>query len=277
MRIVLHLCLRKCFIVTGYFSEGVKVPFVFYAQGVSAFYEDYVERLTSELAIKGTEITNEKTGKELTEMNVKYIDERGSMLIGVDNKNIKVVYDVERENQEVSRGLMGALTGAGIGSLLGGVLRGGDIKDRVIDAASGAIAGGVYEAFNGYEDSKEERTEFAQLLSRAMETVEDELQDIAEGQKAALEKRTREESEEDNELKNELDEILAEAVSLKDEIELAELEGLDVKRSKIRVERVQTLYKESIEAMKADDYPMAKAKIKSAQDMLERARGLLNI
>jgi len=103
----------------------------------------------SELSLKGTEIINEKTGNETSEMNVKYVDERGSMLICLDNKKIKVVYDVEREKQEVFRGLMGALTGAGIGGLLGGVLRDGDIKDRMIDAASGALTGGIYEAFNG--------------------------------------------------------------------------------------------------------------------------------
>jgi len=115
------------------------------------------------------------------------------------------------------------------------------------------------------------------VLANAKESVEDDLQKIADGQEAAEEKRSKEESEEENELKNELDEILAEAVSLSDEIEIAESEGLDVKRAKIRVERVQILYKESMDAMKTDNYSMAKAKIKSAQDMLKRARGLLKI
>jgi outer membrane lipoprotein SlyB len=253
------------------------MPFVFYAQGVSSFYGDFLERLMSELALRGTEITNEKIGKDMSEMDVKYIDERGRMLIGVDNKNIKVVYDVAREKQEVSRGLMGALSGAGIGSLLGGVLRGGDLKDRVIDAASGAVAGGVYEAFNGYEDSKEERTDFAQELAEAISEVEDDLQYIASGQEAAREERSRAKSEVEDALKDELEEILADAVSLGEEIELAELEGLDVKRSKIRVERAQKLYEEGMDTLKSNDYSMAKAKIKSARDMLDRARDLLEI
>jgi outer membrane lipoprotein SlyB len=231
----------------------------------------------SELALRGTEITNEKISREMSEMDVKYIDERGRMLIGINNKNIKVVYDVAREKQEVSRGFRGALTGAGIGSLLGGVLQGGDIKDRIINAASGALAGGVYDAFDGYEDSKEERTDFAQVLAEAMRVVEDDLQYIRSGQEAAREERSRAKTEEENELRDELEEILADAVSLADEIELAELEGLDVKRSKIRVERAQKLYKEGMDMLKSNDYTMTRAKIKSARDMLDRARGLLEI
>jgi outer membrane lipoprotein SlyB len=256
----------------------VWMPFVFYSQGVSSFYGDFLERLMSELALRGTEITNEKIGDEMSQMNVKYIDERGNMIIGVDNKNIKTVYNVSREKQEVSKGLMGALSGAGIGSLLGGALRGGgNLKDRVIDAASGAVAGGVYEAFQGYEDSKEERTAFAQVLAEAMNKVEDDLQYIVSGQEAAREERSRAKSEEVRELERELDEVLADAISLGEEVELAELEGLDVKRSKIRVERAKKLYEEAMESLKSDNYSMVRAKIKSARDMIDRARGLLEI
>ena len=110
----------------------------------AGFYQDFVERLMSELALRGTEITNKRIGDEKAEMDVKYIDEEGRMFMVVDDENIKVVYQVQRERKEVGRGLRGALTGAGIGSLMRGVFRGGDIKDRVVDAASGAIAGGAY-------------------------------------------------------------------------------------------------------------------------------------
>jgi len=254
------------------------MPFVYYGQGISQFYQDFIERLMSKLALNGTEITNTRIGTEKAEMDVKYIDENGKMSIVVDGENVKVIYGVQREREEVRRGLRGALAGAGIGSLMRGVLRGGDLKDRVIDAASGAIAGGAYEAYEGYEDSKEERTIFAQELAEAVKQVEDDLQYIAQGQEAAREavrEKAREKSEEDQELMDELDEIFGEAISLKEEIELLELEGSAVRKSKIRVERAEKLYHEAKEAMKDRDYSIVKAKIKASYNLLEKARELL--
>jgi len=256
------------------------MPFVYYGQGISQFYQDFIERLMSQLALNGTEITNKRIGTELAEMDVKYIDENGRMSIIVDGENIKVIYDVQREREEVRRGLGGALTGAGIGSLLRGVLSGdSDLKDRVIDAASGAIAGGTYEALEGYEDSKEERTIFAQELAEAVKTVEDDLQYIAQGQEAAreaLREEARERSEEDQELMDELEEIFVEIISLKEEIELLELEGSDVRKSKSRVERAEKLYFEAKEAMKDSDYSMVRAKMRASHNMIEKGKELLN-
>jgi len=234
----------------------------------------------SELALRGTEITNKKIESEKSEMDVKYIDEKGKMFIVVDEENIKVVYDVKREKEEVKRGLRGAITGAGIGGLLGGVLRGGDLKSRVIDATSGALAGGAYDAFEGYEDSKEERTAFAQELAEAVKEVEDQLQYIARGQQAAreaLKEKAEQKIEEEREMMVELEEIFTEAISLREEIELAEMEGTDVKKSKIRVDRAEKLYKEAIEAMEKKDYMMVKAKTKAAINMVEKAKELLEL
>jgi outer membrane lipoprotein SlyB len=253
------------------------LPFIYYGQGVASLYGDFVERLMSELALRGTEITNRDIGLERSEMDVKYIDERGRMLIAIDDENVKVVYSVQREREEIARGLRGALTGAGIGGLLGGILRGGDVKERVIDAASGALAGGAYEAFEGFEESKENRTEFAQELTEAVKEVEDELQSIISGQEEARAQAREEASEEREELMSELEEIYAEVVSLKEEIELMELEGADVKKGKLRVERAEKLYGESMSALEAKNEIEANAKIRAAKNMLERARDLLEL
>ena len=255
------------------------MPFVYYGQGISQFFQDFVERLMSELATIGTEITNSKIGSQKSEMDVKYIDERGRMFLVVDGENIKVVYDVRREKEEVKRGLRGALAGAGIGSLMRGVLSGGDLKDRIVDAASGAIAGGTWESYEGYEDSKEERTIFAQELADTIRQVENDLQYIAEGQEAAreaLKEKALEKKEEEQEIMEELDEIFAEALSCKEEIELLELEGSDVRKSKIRVERAEKLYYEARDALKDSNFSMAKAKMKASYDLLEKAKELLN-
>ncbi|MFC1802941.1 hypothetical protein ACFL0D_03125 [Thermoproteota archaeon] len=256
------------------------MPFIYYGQGVSSFFKDFVERLMSELALRGTEITNKSVGLERAEMDVKYIDEKGTLFFTIEGENVKVTYDVEREREEVKRGLRGAIAGAGLGSLMRGVLGGGgDLKDRVVDAASGALAGGSYEAYEGYEDSKEARTAFAQELAEAAKVVEDDLQYIANGQEAAreaLREQAREAREEERMMMDELEEVFADAISLKEEIELAELEGSDVKRSKIRVERAEILYKEAREAIKIKDYTMARAKMKAARNMIEKATEFLD-
>lgn len=264
---------------------GSELPFIYFGQGVATLYQDFVERLMSQLALQGTEITNKKIGSETAEMDVKYTDERGRMFITIDGDNVKVVYQVEREKKEVGRGLRGALAGAGVGGLLGGMLRrGGDVKDRVIDTVSGGVAGGAYEAYEGYEESKEDRTEFAQELAQAVKRVEDQLQYIARGQKAAQEslkekarRKIKEESERDKQLMRELEDVYADVVSLKEEVELAELEGTDVKKSKIRVERAEKLHEEALEAMKTKDYMVTRAKMKAAKNMAEKARNLLRV
>lgn len=256
------------------------MPFIYYGQGVASFYQDFIERLMSELALRGTEITNQNIRSERAEMDVKHIDEKGKMFIVVDEENVKVVYDVQRERKEVKKGLMGALTGAGVGGLLGSVLRKDDkIKGRITDVVSGAIAGGAYEGYEGYEESKEERTEFAQVLAEAVEKVEDQLQYIARGQKAAresLKKKARrkmeEEAEKEEAMITQLEEIYADIITLKEEIELAEIEGINVRKSKTRIQRAEKLYNESTKAMEKGDHLIAKAKMKAAQNMVESAR-----
>lgn len=256
------------------------MPFVYYGQGVSAFFEDFIERLMSELALRGTEITNQSVESESAEMDVKYIDERGRMFAAVDGENVKVTYQVLREKKEVRKGLMGAITGAGVGGLLGSVLgRDSDIKDRVVDAISGAAAGGAYEAYEGYEESKESRTEFAQELAEAINEVEDQLQYIAEGQRAAREsvrekarEKVQREVERKEELLLQLEDVYAEIITVKEEIEIAELEGTDVRSARLRVERAEKLHDEASDAVTNEDYVKAKAKIRAAENMVEQAK-----
>ncbi|MBS7631299.1 hypothetical protein KEJ47_06975 [Candidatus Bathyarchaeota archaeon] len=254
--------------------------FVYYAQGVSGFFKDFIERLMSELALRGTEITNQSVKLESAEMDVKYIDERGHMFATVEGENIKVTYQVLRERKEVKKGLMGAITGAGVGGFLGSVLRrDSNIGDRVVDAVSGAAAGGAYEAYEGYEESKESRTEFAAELAEAINKVEDQLQYVLEGQRAAKEsvresvrEKTQKETERKEELLLQLEDLYAEIITIKEEIELAESEGKKLESVKARIMRAEKLYEEARESANDGDYAVAKAKMKAAENMVERAR-----
>ena len=51
-------------------------------------------------------------------MHVKHTDEQGHLDIAVVNENIKVTYTVERVHKEISKGVMGAIAGAGLGESL---------------------------------------------------------------------------------------------------------------------------------------------------------------
>jgi hypothetical protein len=136
--------------------------FIYYSQGVSSLYRDFTERLMSHLALKGTEITHQVLNASTATMHVKHTDEQGKLDIAVENENVKVTYTVEREHKEISKGVMGAITGAGLGGLIGNILRKDQSAgDAITGALGGAAAGGAYGAYQGWEESKNERTEFA--------------------------------------------------------------------------------------------------------------------
>ncbi|WP_243668921.1 hypothetical protein [Methanoculleus chikugoensis] len=94
------------------------MAFIYYGQGVSSLYRDFVERLMSQLALRGgTEITHQEIGGDASSrMDVRHIGEEGRMEITVDRENVRVSYTVNRERKEVKKGIAGAITGgAGIG------------------------------------------------------------------------------------------------------------------------------------------------------------------
>ena len=166
--------------------------FIYYSQGVSSQYQDFTERLMSHLALKGTEITRQVLKETTAQMHVKHTDEQGHLEIAVENQNIKVTYTVDRERKEISKGVMGAITGAGLGGILGNVLRKDEgFGDAITGAIGGAAAGGAYGAYDGYEESKDNRTNFAAVLAETIKEVEDELQYIIQGQAEAKEADTR--------------------------------------------------------------------------------------
>lgn len=260
------------------------MAFIYYGQGCAKMYDDFVERLMSQLALRGTEITNESRRPSMTEMDVKHTDEQGRMTIGIDGDNTKVVYTVERARKEIGKGFAGALTGAGLGSLFGGVLRGGaNIGDRVTDAVAGAAAGGAYGGYQGYSESKEVRTQFAGVLADAIRTVENDLQYIMQGQAAAVSasqeeahQRAREkqelQSQQEQEAASQLEDLYGEVLTIREEVDMAESDGRDVKSAKKRVERAEQLYYEAQAASGNKNYTEMKAKCKAATSMLESAR-----
>ncbi|QYZ79758.1 hypothetical protein E2N92_10120 [Methanofollis formosanus] len=259
------------------------MPFIYYGQGVADWYDDFLERLVSHLALEGTEITDEKRNDQTATMGVKRTGEQGTLLVMPSGKDVKVTYTVIREKKEVARGLMGGLVGAGVGSVLGGILRRDD--GSITDALGGAAAGGAYEAYHGYEESREDRTAFAALVAEKVKEVEDEIWEIknaqAEAQEAnrerARERRAEVEAEED-EIRTELEEISGDLLTLSEEIDLLEEDGQKGKGRKVRAraDRAERLFAEAEEACDTGEYRTARSKIRAARSMIEGAMATLD-
>ncbi len=259
------------------------MPFVYYAQGAGSFYDEFVERLMSQLALRGTEITHEDLEEGHGRMDVKHTDEEGSLELSVSGQNVKAIYQVKRYKREVERGAVGALAGGAIGSVLGSL--GGILKkeqsigDALGGALGGAVAGGAWEGYHGWDESKQERTRFAEVLAEAAKTVEDELQYIQQGQEAAreaLKERARERREQDAsklaDLRAELEDVYGDALALGEELELLADEGKNIGKAKARIDRALKLYEEADAALEAGELVQVKAKTRAARQMVDSAR-----
>lgn len=261
------------------------MPYIYYGQGVSGYYGDFLERLMSHLALEGTEITSESRQDESAQMGVRRTGEEGMLEVRVDGKNIKVAYTVTREKREVKRGMMGAIAGAGLGGILGSVLSRDKegLGSAITGVLGGAAAGGAHEAYYGYEDSRQERTAFAALLAEKVKEVEDELQYIIQGQeesKEALRERSREsntrEQDKEDEVRSSLEYAYGDLLALQEELELLAEEGRNIGKARSRAERADKLYQEAEEACDAVDYTKSRAKLKAAVSMIESSRNMLN-
>ena len=257
--------------------------FIYYSQGVSSQYQDFTERLVSHLALRGTEITQQVLKETTAQMHVKHTDEQGHLDIAVDNENVRVTYTVDREHKEISKGIMGAIAGAGIGGVLGNILRKDQSAgDAITGAIGGAAAGGAYQAYQGWDESKNERTEFAAVLAETIKEVEDELQTIIQGheqEKDAIrekgQQKLEEESQKAEEFRSMLEDLYGQVLAVQQEIEMAGSEGTNVTKAKGRIERADSLYKEAQVSFDKKEFGMIKPKVTAAQDIVEMARKAL--
>ncbi|RPI40723.1 MAG: hypothetical protein EHM53_00850 [Methanoregulaceae archaeon] len=258
--------------------------FIYYSQGVSSLYQDFTERLMSHLALKGTEITQQVLNPATATMHVKHTDEQGKLDIAVENDNVKVTYTVERNKKEISKGVAGAVAGAGLGGLIGNILRHDQgVSDALAGAIGGAATGGAYGAYSGWEESQNERTEFAAVLAQTIKEVEDELQYIIQGQqeaKEAMREKGRQKLEEDShktdEFRSMLEDLYGQVLAVQEEIEMAKSEGTNVSKPKGRIDRAENLYKEAQASFDRKEYTTIKPKITAAQNMVDKAREALS-
>jgi len=258
--------------------------FIYYSQGVASQYQDFTERLMSHLALRGTEITGQVLKETTAQMHVKHTDEQGHLDISVENENVKVSYTVERERKELSKGVAGAVAGAGLGGLIGNILRRDqNVGDALAGAPGGAATGGAYGAYSGWEESKNERTEFAAVLAQTIKEVEDELQYIIQGQeqaKEAIREKGRQKLQEDTakaeEFRGMLEDLYGQVLAVQEEIEMAGCEGTNITKPKGRIDRAENLYKEAQASFDKKEFGTVRPKITAAQNMVDKAREALS-
>lgn len=258
--------------------------FIYYSQGVSTLYQDFTERLMSHLALKGTEITQQVLNPATATMHVKHTDEQGKLDIAVENENVKVTYTVERYQKEITKGVAGAVAGAGLGGLIGNILKHDkNMGDAIAGAIGGAAAGGAYGAYSGYEESKNERTRFAGVLAQTIKEVENELQSIIRGQEAAKEalrnkgkQQLAADTAKAGEYQRLLEDLYGQVLAVQEEIAMAGSEGANVTKPKGRIDRAEVLYKEAQADFEKKEFGTIKPKITAARTMVDKAREALS-
>jgi len=269
---------------TGITKRGERMPFIYFSQGVASLYPDFTERLMSHLSLRGTEITQQVLKETAAQMHVKHTDEQGHLDITVVNENIKVSYMVERVHKEISKGVMGAIAGAGLGGVIGNIFRKDQSPgDAITGALGGAAAGGAYEAYQGWEESKNDRTEFAEVLAGTIKEVEDELQYIIQGKTEAKEaileqgrQKIEEDSAKEGEYRGLLEDVYGQVLAVQEEVEMATCEGSNVTKAKGRIDRAESLYKEAQSSFGRKEYTAIKPKITASRNMVEKAREALS-
>jgi len=256
------------------------MAFIYYGQGVSSLYRDFVERLMSQLALRGTEITHQNVGDTVSTMDIRHTGEEGKMEVVIDRENVRVSYTVDRERKEVKKGIAGAIAGAGLGGLLGGIIRG----DRDIgDVIGGAAAGGAYGHTTATRLPARSGPRLPVCLLRRSGTSRTNSRRSSKGRRrpgrrsasaaGRSGRRTRPGSKScGNTWKN----STATSLAVQEEIELLDAEGLDIRKPRSRIDRAETLYGEAEAALEDGNHAVVKAKAKAARAMVEGAQDLLS-
>jgi outer membrane lipoprotein SlyB len=251
------------------------LPYVIQCQNIGKNLDEFVEELISEFSVDGVEVTGKKKSNGIHLMNIKYINENGGLEISQDNDDVKVSYEIKRDRKEIKKGAMGAVTGAGLGGLIRGVFSSSrKLSDQVSTAVGGAIAGGAYKAYEGYEESQLDRTKFAQLLAKTVKEVENEIHQKYQKITDKKNQSIIEENNEKEEVENLLEELNLGILSLKEELAFADKDEDHLQRVKARLSRAEELYKEAETEMKNNNTSEAKVRATIAKNMLKKAQEL---
>ena len=93
----------------------------------------------------GVEVTGKRKSQGTHKMDIKYVNEKGTLEVSREDEDIKIAYDIKRGKKEISKGAAGAVTGAGLGGLIRGAFSSSrKLSDQVSTALGGAIAAVSY-------------------------------------------------------------------------------------------------------------------------------------
>ncbi len=243
--------------------------FVYFVQDLSEYFDDFVERLMSQLALRGTAILEQHVESDLAKFKVKYMDERGDLIVMPLGKDIKAVYQVSGGGI-LRKGIWGAITGGGLSTIVSSLFEESN-KDRLLSLVGGLAAGGASGVYDGFNTAMNEATEFSRMLAETIQAVESELRGIKRGKEAAIGARR----EVVRELESQLEEVYTDLTVLKEEIDLARSEGKRISKAEGRLKRAEKLLEEAEEFLSTGKRVKVKANIRAAQRMIELAREAL--
>ncbi|MDQ1281154.1 MAG: hypothetical protein QG670_2418 [Thermoproteota archaeon] len=166
------------------------MSYIIFAKGVSSRFDEFVKELSSGLARKGVNISNQTSRTGEVAMSVKYTDESGDMCITSNQPDIKISYTASGGPETLKGAVTGAAAGGGLG-VLTGVLTGKTKPDRVLTGFAGAVTGGAVGAYKGHEKGMKEKISFAKLLAMTVTDSERRLLNIERIEIAARDKNAR--------------------------------------------------------------------------------------
>lgn len=239
------------------------MPYTYCMTGMAKFFDEFINRLNSELSLRGVEVKRLERVKDRYEIDVEHEGEKGTIYAIVDKEDIKIAYVVEREKKEVKEGIVGAITGGALATFLSGILRGD--RESLGDAIAWALAGGALGAYHGHEASVQEATSFSMLLSEAIRTLEEEFKRREEEEMMEVESQL-------SDVRRNVEEVEAELLVLKEDLRILAEEGKNTKSVEARIRVVERLLKETKEALNKRDVSTARTKSIAARRMLEIAR-----
>jgi len=79
------------------------MPFIYTVEGLAPYFAEFSERLVSELALRGTQITGLSRSESRVDMSTEHTGKKGHLTIFIEGNNIKITYTVEREKERRSR------------------------------------------------------------------------------------------------------------------------------------------------------------------------------
>ena len=225
--------------------------FTYTAFGVGNRFEEYFNMFLNRMAANAVSIEERKFAGSWAKLKLKTSEEEAEVNMRLQGPDIVITFTVQKPGEKKT--LEKLQTGINV---LGRLLY-GDITGAALEAASESIE----SALSGQSGA------LASLIANTAREIEEELKRAAPTAAPA--------PEEMREVENLTEEVRAKIIALREEAEIAKMEGRDVKSAMLRIERAVKLFSGATADASQGKYSLAKSKLEAAMRLLQKAEEIL--